>query len=107
MPRRGRVIADKDGYNFLKSQASNRWPTATIMQKSWEMLKDRKTRRPGRKAIKPMDTGFTLLDALIDKGPALETLLTAASLKIKRVKRHPGYVLIRTYNLKNRPITII
>jgi hypothetical protein len=100
-------VADAVADIFLRHQASNRWPTQDIMQKSWEMLKDRKTRRPGKKAIKPMDTGFTLLDALIDKGKTLETLLTAASLKIKRVKRHPGYVLIRTYNLKNRPITII
>jgi hypothetical protein len=84
------------------------------MQKSWEMLKSKQSWpkrgdsiKKNRRGIRPMESGFTMLDALIDKGKAVHTLLTAASLKLKKVRRHPGYVLIRTYNLKNRPITII
>jgi hypothetical protein len=74
-------------------------------------MNDRKggTRRgPSIKKIKPMKQGFTILDSLVGSCPkALETVLLAASLKLKRVRRYPGYVLIRTYNLKNRPIEII
>ena len=34
-------------------------------------------------------------------------LLVAASLEIKKVRRYPGMILSRTYNLKNRPIVIL
>jgi len=33
--------------------------------------------------------------------------LTAASMKVKRVKRYPGWILQTTYNLKNRPLQFI
>jgi hypothetical protein len=104
------ALADSAGYLFLKEQKRNRWPSQYVMEKAFQLLKDRKggTRRGASiKKIKPQKQGFTLLDAVIDKGKALETLLTAASLQLKRVRRYPGYVLIHTYNLKNRPIEII
>jgi hypothetical protein len=102
------ALADAAGYLFLKEQKRHRWPSAWSEDKYAELNKDKK--RPGgaRGKIKPMQTGFTLLDSLIGNCPkALETVLLAASLKLKRVRRYPGYVLIRTYNLKNRPIEII
>ena len=110
--RKSPVVADFPGLLFIRHQAAHRWPSSWSIEKAWELIKDRKgsggRRRPdAAKKIKPGNMGFTLLDAVIDKGKALDTLLTAASLQLKHVRRYPGYVLIRTYNLKNRPIEII
>ena len=108
--RKSPVVANFPGLLFIRHQDEHRWPTAMTEDKYAEMNKDRKFRkpRPGpEKKIKPATMGFTLLDAVIDKGKALQTLLTAASLQLQKVRRYPGYVLIRTYNLKNRPIEII
>jgi hypothetical protein len=104
--RKSPVVADFPGLLFIRHQAEHRWPTQVSEDKYAEMNKDRK-RHTSRGKIKPSKGGFTLLDAVIDKGRALETLLLAASLKLKKVRRYPGYVLIRTYNLKDRPIEII
>jgi hypothetical protein len=105
------ALADTAGYVFLKDQKRNRWPSQDTMDSAHRLANDRKgsaKRKPGNnKPIKPQQQGFTLLDMVIDKGKALETLLTAASLQLKRVRRYPGYVLIHTYNLKNRTIEII
>jgi hypothetical protein len=105
------AIADAAGYLFLKEQKRHRWPTKETEDKYASLNKDKKrgtSRGQSIKKIKPMKQGFTLLDCLIGTCPkALDTVLLAASLKLKRVRRYPGYVLIRTYNLKNRPIEII
>jgi hypothetical protein len=105
------ALADPVGYLFLKDQKRNRWPTAASEDKYASLNKDKKrgtSRGESIKKIKPMTQGFTLLDCLVGTCPkALETVLLAASLKLKRIRRYPGYVLIRTYNLKNRPIEII
>jgi hypothetical protein len=37
----------------------------------------------------------------------LDKLLTAASLKVKRVKRYPNWVLQTVYNLGRRPLQFI
>ena len=103
------ALADPVGYLFLKEQKRHRWPTARSEDKYAELNKGRtKRNKPGKKAIKPMDTGFALLDGLVGTCPkTLDKLLTAASLKLKRVRRYPNWVLQRVYNLKNRPIQII
>ncbi|MBW2646919.1 MAG: hypothetical protein JRE23_12250 [Deltaproteobacteria bacterium] len=105
------ALADPAGYLFLKDQKRHRWPTAWSEDKYAELNKDKKrgtSRGSSIKKIKPMKQGFTILDALVGSCPkALETVLLAASLKLKRVRRYPGYVLIKTYNLKSRPIEII
>jgi hypothetical protein len=105
------AIADAAGYLFLKDQKRHRWPESATEDKYASLNKDKKrgtSRGASIKKIKPMKQGFTLLDCLIGTCPkALDTVLLAASLKLKRVRRYPGYVLIRTYNLKNRPIEII
>lgn len=106
--RRGRAIAKADQANFLRRQNKNRWPTVESLEKAYEMIKVKGTqRRPSAGKIRPAKVGFTLLDMVIDKGKSLDILLTAASLKMKKVRRYPGYVLIPTYNLKNRVIEII
>jgi hypothetical protein len=109
--RKSPVVSDFPGLNFIRHQKENRWPSNDTMIKAYELSIDRKggTRRGASiKKIKPMNSGFTMLDCLIGSCPkALETVLLAASLKLKRVRRYPGYVLIRTYNLKNRAIEII
>jgi hypothetical protein len=106
------AIEDGAGYLFLKEQKRNRWPSGDTMDKAYRLSVER---RPGgrrkptdqKKSIKPRKTSFTLLDAAITYPKALDTLLTAACLQLKRVRRYPGYVLIHTYNLKNRVIEII
>lgn len=104
--RKGPAIVDQAGANFIRYQSLYRHPDTKQLQKAWELKNEKRPRRkPG--AIKPMQTGFTFFDAVIDKGKTLETLLLAASLKVKKVRRYPGYVLQRVYNLKDRPIQII
>jgi hypothetical protein len=107
--RKSPVVADAAGLNFIRHQVENRWPTEETLIKAHELAIDRKANRhSSTKKIRPMDTGFLLLDGLIGTCPkALAIVLTAAALKIKRVRRYPGWVLQRTYNLKNRVIEII
>jgi hypothetical protein len=105
------AINDAPGYLFLKEQKRNRWPSGDTMDKAYRLSVERRPggsrRKPTDQKIKPRKTSFTLLDAAITYPKALGTLLTAACLQLKRVRRYPGYVLIRTYNLKNRVIEII
>jgi hypothetical protein len=103
------ALADPVGYVFLKDQKRNRWPSEASLVKAHELAIDRKANRRGKPATKrPADVGFPLLDTLVGTCPkALETLLTAASLKLKRVRRYPGWILQRVYNLKDRPIQLI
>lgn len=102
--RKSPVVADQPGLNFIRHQGANRWPDLETMIKAQELAMKKHVR--GRAKVKPMTQGFTLLDSIIDSD-SLETLLTASSLKLKKVRRYPGYVLIKTYNLKSRPIQII
>jgi hypothetical protein len=113
LERRGPAIADMAARSFMKRQDRDRWPSDETQDKAFEMLKNKRmgthrgnSIRKGQRGIRPAKVGFTFLDAVIDKGN-LDKLLTAAYLKLKKVRRYPGFVLIRTYNLKNRPITII
>ena len=103
------AIADAAGYLFLKDQKRNRWPTEATLVKAHELAIDKKANRHGKPGkARPVDVGFPLLDTLVGTCPkALDTLLTAASLKLKRVRRYPGWILQRVYNLKNRPIQLI
>lgn len=102
--RKSPVVADQPGLNFIRHQSENRWPSVETMAKAHELSLVKAQR--SRQKTKPMSQGFTVLDMLIDN-PLLDKLLTASSLKLKRVRRYPGYVLIKTYNLKSRPIQII
>lgn len=105
-PSRKRPIADQAGMNFLRHQAEYRWPSEETMIKAAELSKEKIKRGAPKKPMARM--GFPLLEqALATSTKAVQTLLVASSLKIKNVRRHPGWVLQRTYNLKNRPIVIV
>ena len=101
-------VIDLVGFAFLKAQKRDRWPDSRTEDKYAELNRAKQPRRKPGTSVKPMQQGFTMLDGLIDnRGRVLDILLTAASLQIKRVRRYPGYVLVKTYALKNRPIEII
>ena len=106
---RSRVpVVDVVGQAFLKAQKRDRWPTEAQMIKMHELTLVKRPRANLNKKIKPMNTGFLLLDGLIGTCPkVLNTVLMAASLKLKRVHRYPGWILQQTYNLHNRPLTFI
>lgn len=94
--------------DFLNRQKLDRWPTQEQEQKYFELNTDKKNRnnRPAKR-IKPPVFGFALLEqAMGDNDPlkamTINKLLICSSLKIKRVRRYPGWILQRTYNLKNR-----
>lgn len=94
------------GEEQVRHEASRRWPTPDQEVKYFELntAKD-KPRGGGRSKIKPPARPFALLESIDPK--VLDKLLTASSLKLKRVRRYPGWILQHTYNLKNRPIQII
>jgi hypothetical protein len=104
------IIANQAVADFLKTQGRDRRPTRETGD-TYALL-NRKRHVPGKPGRKPEQLGFPLLESLMEHtNPknrwAVKMLLVAASLKVKRVKRHPGWVLQRTYNLKNRVIEII
>jgi len=104
--RKSPVVADPAGLNFIRHQSDSRWPDQDTLIKAQELSMKKHPR--GRAKTKPMTMGFTVMDCLLGNSQdALLKLLLAASLKIKPVRRYPGYVLIKTYNLKDRPIQII
>ena len=108
--RKGALVAKRDHHDYVVSMKHNRWPTQYSEQLYHELNIAKRPRAQRRKGIKPgqANDGFMILETLIGNCPRiLDKLLTAASLKIKRVRRYPGIILTRTYNLKNRPITIL
>ena len=83
----------------------NRWPDDDQLQKYAELNQDKKRRGVIKKAKKPRVDHFPLMDEL---DPVTRNrMLIAASLKLQPVKRQPGFVLTRTYNHKQRPITFV
>ena len=104
--RRTRVPADPVVDQFIRHQAANRWPSQATEAMYFELNND-KTKKDPRpaKRIKPPRFEFALMESI--KPEILDKLLTAASMKIKRVKRYPGWILQQTYNLKNRPLQFI
>ena len=108
--RKGALVAKRDHLDYMKAMKHNRWPTQHSLHLYGELNMIKRPRQQRRKGIKPgqSNDGFMILETLIGNCPkTLDKLLTAASLKIKRVRRYPGIILTRTYNLKNRPITIL
>ena len=109
--RKGALVAKREHFDYVVSMKHNRWPTQYSEQLYHELNLVKRPRQQRRKGIKPGqqgNDGFMILETLIGNCPkTLDKLLTAASLKIKRVRRYPGMILTRTYNLKNRPITIL
>ena len=94
--------------DFVRKQANRRWPTKEQVETYFKMNTDKRANRGragGRARIAPREVTFPLLHEINAK--VLNTILVAASLKIKKVRRDPGFVLTRTYNLKNRPVVFI
>ena len=105
--RKSPVVANFAGLLFLRHQKANRWPTEDSLDKAWQLIKVKRGRRQAG-AIQPKQYGFTLYDACMESNPStVKTLLLAASLKVKKIRRYPGWFLERVYNLKNRPIELI
>lgn len=107
--RASQPVADEVGYSFIRFQANHRWPTEESKAKRNQLdIDDRKKKvrsSPNRKPVRPLSTPLLETAALNNPG-AVEKLLSAACLKMKRVRRHPGWVLQRTFKLKNRPIDL-
>ena len=108
--RRSPAPANEQTMEFIRHQNLNRWPTEESLQKQWELEQDKQASRPPVGRIKPADLGFPLLEQAVSteqKELSIKKLLVAAALKLKRVKRHPGWVLQRTYNLGKRPLEFV
>jgi len=97
---------DYVGEEQVRNEAARRWPSNDQEQKYFELNMLKKQRgRANPKRIKPREVTFPLLHEV---NPAmLKKILLAASIKLKSVKRDPGFVLIRQYNLGNRPLEFI
>ena len=108
LKRHGRAILRVSEDEQVRYEHLRRWPTQYQEQVYADMNRARGRagrRRPGAKRIKPRQTTFPLLHEI--KADVLDKLLTASSLKLKQVRRDPGFVLIRQYHLKNRPLVFI
>jgi hypothetical protein len=90
---------------YLWVEELNRWPEDTQLDAYAEMNQEKKPkggrRRP--KPIRPVE--FPLMDEIDDV--TRNRMLIAASLKLQPVKRMPGFIFVRTYNHKKRPITFV
>lgn len=98
--------ARPDALQALQVVEANRWPDDEQLVKYHELNQDKKKtggRRKPRKNLPPVE--FPLMDEI---NPVIRNrMLIAASLKVKEVKRLPGFILQRTYNHKKRPITFV
>jgi len=104
--RRTRVSLNPVAENFIRHQDENRQPTKESEMLYFELNNDKnkKDPRPANR-IKPPKYEFALMESV--RSEVLDKLLTAASLKVKRVKRYPGWILQSTYNLGRRPLQFI
>jgi len=103
--RRTPVSLDPSTEQFLRQQQNNRWPTQDSEHLYFELNTTKQpVNRPANR-IKQPNLGFALLESI----PAvlLDRILTCSSLKYKSVKRFPGWILQRVYNLKSRPISFV
>lgn len=103
--RSGRAITDHAADEQIRRCHLRRWPDKEQENKYFELNTDKKQRGKPAKRIKPPVLEFALLESIDPK--TLNKLLIASSLKVKKVRRYPGWILQTTYNLKSRPIQII
>lgn len=101
---KGRGFTDQAVSSYVKRQHLSRWPDQETEDRYNTLNREKKVRRPD-KPIKPAPSGFKLFDML--DGEDLDRLMLAASLKVKRVRRAPGWVIVKVYNLKDRPLVLI
>lgn len=104
--KRGKPAGDVVGERFIREQANDRWPGSRQMDLYFELNTSKEKRPSPTRRVKAPVFAFALMESVNDR-KALDKLLIAASLKVKKVRRYPGWILQQTYNLKNRPIQII
>lgn len=104
--RSGKSHGDLIGEQFVRTQHLSRWPDEYQEDMYFKMNNNKKKEsNPAQGRIKPPVREFALMESLSLK--VIDKLLTAACFQIKRVKRFPGWILIRTYNMKKRVIQFI
>jgi hypothetical protein len=105
---RKRPVQDHAGVAYLRFRdRTPRFPDEDQLRKYHELNIDKKHVSHGKRKAPP-DLRFNFMEAAaLNSAKEVNRLLVAASLKIKRVRRFPGWVLQRTYNHGKRPITII
>lgn len=85
-------------------------PDPNQLNKQWSLSTVRvPPNRQQQKKITPPNYGFPLMEQAVSEPHRWETikaLLIRSSLKIKPVRRWPGWILQRTYDLKNRPLDL-
>ncbi len=94
----------------VRNEASRRWTNKEQDQAYFELNRTElgKAQRGGRAGKKPPTFFFPLLEQAMGadneswKLDTIRELFKCASLKLKPVKRYPGYILERTYNLKGK-----
>jgi hypothetical protein len=84
---------------------NNRWPTQESENLYFELNTTKQAINRPANRIRPPVLEMPLLESV--DPVTLDKLLTAASLKVKRVKRYPGWVLQTVYNLGRRPLQFI
>jgi hypothetical protein len=101
--RRAPVLLADGDIEYIKNP--NRWPDQYQIQMYTELNMAKSPRGGGRKKNLP-EFGFPLLEQAMGsdketyKLSTIRKLLMAAALTIHPVKRHPGYILKRTAQLK-------
>jgi hypothetical protein len=84
---------------------NHRWPTQESEALYFELNTSKQAINRPAKRIRPPALPMPLLESI--DPVTLDKLLTAASLKVKRVKRYPNWVLQTVYNLGRRPLQFI
>jgi hypothetical protein len=102
--RRRGADANPEQVEFIRHQSDNRWPSQITCDKYASLNKLKRQQGQARDRKPAPVFGFYMLESIDTK--TLDKLLTAASLQVKKVRRYPGWVLQRTYNLKNRVLDL-
>ena len=103
--KKKKVITNRAAYQMVTHMQADRWPTSNQEDVYHQLNSGRNSKsRPGSR-IMPRVMEFPLIESV--KFEVIDKLLTAASLRLQRVKRYPGWYIQTVYNLKDRPIQII
>lgn len=99
-----RAIANRAGFEQIQNECSRRFPSKESEETyaALNMVKQPRGRRGGKGQKKP-EFFFPLLESL--PTDQIRKVLLCSSLELKAVKRYPGWILSRTYNLKNRVLS--
>lgn len=107
--RRAPAWTDMAGQSFVRHEHEYRWPTEDQMNRCVRDFKEITHGKP-RDGIKPSRMSFKLFDLAIGtetKNKSMAKLLLCAAMKVKRIKRHPGYRIMKTHSLGNRVLSMV